>query len=295
MIDLHIHTTYSDGTKNVIEILKQAEALKLDTISITDHESCDAHEELKKIDISKYYSGKIITGIELKTKYTNGTIDILGYGIDCTKMKESLKECYKQASREIIQEKLLKELYEYGKKYNLKLTPMEQLKWDKSREWGSIVFYEEMKSHEENKNKVPEDLWENFTNFNRRYYHSKGKQFYVDTSKYYPTLETITKIIHNAGGLAFVAHIYEYSWMENKIAELKKMIELVDGIECYHSIFSEENIETLTNFCKKHKVLMSGGSDYHGSHKPDIELGIGKGNLQIPNSILDNWNNYISI
>ena len=52
MIDLHLHTTYSDGTKTVKEILKQAEELKLDYISITDHDKCSAYDELKNIDVS---------------------------------------------------------------------------------------------------------------------------------------------------------------------------------------------------------------------------------------------------
>ncbi len=289
MIDLHIHTTYSDGTDNVIEILKKAEELHLNTISITDHESCEAHKELENIDVSKYFSGKIITGIELKTQYSDGIIDVLGYNIECDKIKRSLQECYKDANREVIQEKLLEKLYKYAEKFDLILKPMKELEWDKKKQWGSIVFYDEMKSHEENKSKVPEDLWESFSNFSRRYYHAKGKPFYVNMSKYYPTLDTITKIIHDAGGLAFVAHIYEYAWMEDKIKELKKMIKLVDGIECYHSIFTQENIATLREFCKKNNMLMSGGSDYHGTHKADIDLGVGKGNLKIPNEIVERW------
>ena len=76
MIDIHIHTTYSDGTKNVTEILKQAEELHLDYISITDHDKCSAYEELKNIDISKYYSGKIIKGIEIKCAYKGSTIEV---------------------------------------------------------------------------------------------------------------------------------------------------------------------------------------------------------------------------
>ena len=78
MIDLHIHTTYSDGTKTVKEILKQAEDLKLDYISITDHDKCDAYEELKDINISEFYSGKIIKGIEIKCFYKGSTIEVLG-------------------------------------------------------------------------------------------------------------------------------------------------------------------------------------------------------------------------
>ena len=87
--------------------------------------------------------------------------------------------------------------------------------------------------------------------------------------------------------MAFIAHIYEYAWIGDKIAELKKIIDNydVDGIECYHSIFNLEQIDLVKEFCQSQKLLMSGGSDYHGLHKPGIELGSGKGQLSIPDDI----------
>lgn len=60
MIDLHIHTNNSDGTDTVEELLKKAENLKLEYIAITDHDTCSGYNELKKLDISKLFSGKII-------------------------------------------------------------------------------------------------------------------------------------------------------------------------------------------------------------------------------------------
>ena len=94
MIDLHMHTHYSDGTNSVTEILQKAEELKLEYISITDHNTCEAHEELENIDVSKYYSGKIITGVELNTIVLDIPIEILGYGIDIHKIKGVLKNTY---------------------------------------------------------------------------------------------------------------------------------------------------------------------------------------------------------
>lgn len=60
MIDLHVHTNNSDGTDTVEELLKKAEELKLKYISITDHDTCAGYNELKKLDVSKIFSGKII-------------------------------------------------------------------------------------------------------------------------------------------------------------------------------------------------------------------------------------------
>lgn len=93
MIDLHIHTTYSDGTDSVIEVLRKAEKLGLKAIAITDHENCDAYKEIAKIDVGKYFSGRLLHGIELKARYTDRVIDVLGYNIDCEKMERYLKNC----------------------------------------------------------------------------------------------------------------------------------------------------------------------------------------------------------
>lgn len=68
MIDLHIHTTYSDGADSLIEVLKKAENNNLDYISITDHDNCNAYKELEFLDVKKYYTGKIIPGIEIKVR-----------------------------------------------------------------------------------------------------------------------------------------------------------------------------------------------------------------------------------
>lgn len=292
MIDIHIHSTNSDGTKTVLEILEMAQKLGLNTISFTDHENCNAYDELKNIDVKKYFTGKIIKGIELKSHYKDISMDILGYGINPEKMKEYLEECYKGTSRAEIQEKQLQEFYDIGKKEGLVLRPIEELEWDRNKDWGGVVFYKEVKSHIENKYRVPEDFWEDFKYFRRNHYHIKGDTYYIERGKYYPNIEKIIDIIHKSGGKAFIAHIYEYKEIENKLAELEEIVSKydIDGIECYHSIFSEEESIGLQEFSKKHNLLMSGGSDYHGANKPDIELGIGKGSLNIPDSILDNWN-----
>lgn len=291
MIDLHIHSIYSDGTDNIKDILKQAEALKLNTISITDHENCNVYKEIEELDVKRYFSGKIIPGIELKAQYNGRVIDILGYNIDYKKMNEGLVELFGENGRAEIQIKQLNEFYEYGKKYGLSLAPQNELKWDKKRDWSSIVFYNEIKRYEENRLKLPEDLWEGYNSFKINYYNKKGGMFYIDRAKYYPLMKDILNIIHKSGGLAFVAHVFEYSWMEDKVSELKKIIKEfdIDGVECYYSNFSDSEIKKLVEFCEKNSLLVSGGTDYHGSNRPEIKLGIGRGCLEVPDSIIYNW------
>ena len=94
MIDLHIHTTNSDGSYKPEEILEKCEELGLEYISITDHDTCRSYNDLKKLDISKIYSGKIITGCEITTTYKGRTIEILGYEIDTNIINEWMKRYY---------------------------------------------------------------------------------------------------------------------------------------------------------------------------------------------------------
>ena len=291
MIDLHIHSTKSDGSKTVKEILKDAEIIGLSTISFTDHETCEAYKELEQINIKRYFSGKIITGIELKSQYKDIVLDILGYGIDYKKIEKYICECYKNIKREKIQESQLKEFYRIGIRNNLVMRPIDELVWDKSKDWASLVFYNEIKSHVENKSKVPQDLWNSFKVFKSDYYHIKGNPFYINMAKDYPKIDKIIDIIHKSGGKVFIAHIYQYKEISNKILELEKMVDKydIDGIECYHSIFSDKESEKLLNFSKQHNLLICGGSDYHGINKPSISLGRWKGNLEISEDILKNW------
>lgn len=292
MIDLHIHTTHSDGTKTVTEILKQAEALKLDYISITDHDKCSAYDELKHIDISNYYSGKIIKGIEIKAFYKESTIDILGYNYDYDKMKNWVYEYYKNKDRKIIEKKYFNKLYDVCEKLNLVMTPRNEIIWNPEIEWASTIIYSEIKSHPENRAKLPEDLWnEGPRTFSKKYYCKKDTIWYLDKSEDYPSVKEAVTAIKKCGGLVFLPHIFIYKWMkniENELDELVKNYE-IDGLECYHSDFTEENIKYLNEYCDKNKLFKSGGSDYHGANKPDISLAIGKGNLQIPTDIIRSW------
>ncbi len=294
MIDLHIHTTYSDGTKSVKEILKQAEELKLDYISITDHDKCDAYEELKNVNISEYYSGKIIKGIEIKCFYKGSTIEVLGYGYDYDKMRAWVDKFYADKDRKIIKEKYFNKLYDVCEKLDLTMAKREDIVWNPENDWGGKTIYDEIKKHPENQAKLPEDLWNNgVQTFSKKYYCNKETIWYLDKSEDFPSVKEAVDAIKNADGLVFLPHIFIYKWMKNIEDELDELVENynIDGIECYHSDFSQENINYLNEYCYKNNFFKSGGSDYHGGNKPHISLASGRGNLKIPTDIISNWYN----
>lgn len=290
MIDLHIHSNNSDGSDTVEEILKKAEERSLHYISITDHDNCDAYDVLKKINVSKFYSGNILNGIELKCAYKGRLIDVLGYNYNIRRMKKLLKIYYPEHA--VLQEKYLKHFYIACEKMGLKLTPFEDLKWNKDKDWATILIYKEIKNHPENEEKCPKDMWESLDSFRYNYLYNKETDFYIDKTKDYPSLEECISIIHKAKGKAFIAHMYIYDWAKNKEEFINEIIDNydIDGIECYYTKFSDDQINYVLNLCNEKNLYKSGGSDYHGTNRPGINLGVGYGNLQIPDYIVCDWN-----
>lgn len=291
MIDLHMHTTYSDGTDSLVEVLEKAEKMQLEYVSITDHDNCNSYSELKNIDVKKYYTGKIIPGIEIKCGYKGRLIEILGYKIDTDKMKNWADEFYAHKTKPILQQKYFDLLYDKCLKMDLILNKKEEVEFDNKKDWASVKIYKEIKSHPENEKRVEEDFWQDFNIFSKKYCGNPQNILYIDKTVDYPSVQEAIDAIKNAGGFVFLPHLFIYKWAEN----IEEMIEdllatyKIDGIECYHSEFDNENIEYLKNICKERKYYMSGGSDYHGSNKRGIEMAIGKGNMKIPAEIIQNW------
>lgn len=290
MIDLHIHSNNSDGSDSVEEILKKAQERKLHYISITDHDNCDAYDVLKKVKVKNIYSGKIIKGIELKCAYEGKLIDVLGYDYNVKKMKKLLKKFYPEHS--VLQEKYLKHFYQACEKMELKLTPYENLEWNKNKDWATILIYNEIKKYPENQSKCPKDMWESLDAFRYNYLYNPETEFYIDKSKDYPSLQQCISIIHGAKGKAFLAHVFIYDWAIDKEEFINYLISnyKFDGIECYYTKFASWQNEYVLEVCRVNNLYMSGGSDYHGTNKPGIELGLGFGNLQIPDYIIADWN-----
>lgn len=291
MIDLHIHTNNSDGSESVVEVLKRAEKQKLSYISITDHESVNGYVELREINVKDYYSGKIIPGVELKNYYKDRVIDILAYNIDIDKFNDYLDKTYKEKTHRVLETKNLKHFYKQAKGYNLILDPIDTIQWDPDKDWGSVVFYNELKRHPENEAKVPKDLWEDFSNFKKDYVYNRNNMFFLDKKDDYPSPAKTVEEVHIAGGVAFLAHVHEYKWVDNKIEYIKQLIKdsNLDGIECYYSNFTADQTKELLEFCKKSNLYISGGTDFHGTKRPSVELGVGKGNLKIPEEIINDW------
>ena len=293
MIDMHMHTTYSDGADSLIEVLKKAESLKLEYISITDHDTCEGYKELAKLDVKKYFSGQIINGVEIKCAHKKRLIEILGYKVDPKVINNFMEEFHKTKSKEILQQKYFDILHERCKDMGLVMSKKEDIEFNPKTDWASIKIYNDIKAHEENKLKVPDDFWSEFNIFSKKYCGDVNYPLYIDKSEDYLQLDEAIKLVKDAGGLVFLPHIFIYKWAEDKKKLLDDIVAEydIDGIECMHSEFSQDDIDYLLEYTQKNNFYRSGGSDYHGKNKVGIEMAVGKGNLKIESYLIQDWVN----
>jgi len=287
MIDLHLHTTHSDGTDTVEMLLENAEKNNLEIISITDHDTIEAYYELENHpEIRNKFSGEIIIGSEIKCIFDNVNIEILAYGMDYHKIdikKENLQE---------VQSDILKHFISVGKKIGLKVD--NSIKIDISnpnKMYAAWVFYDNIIKYNENEEIIKKYAPIDRVSFYREHQGNINSPFYYDTSKYIDDCQTVINKIHNAGGLAFLAHGLIYPF-KDKRKSVEKIINTtnLDGLECIHSLFDKDGMKYMTNLCQKNNKYMSGGSDYHAKNKPTVFMGTGiNNNILVEKELIKDW------
>lgn len=292
MIDMHIHTTYSDGDKSLEYVLKKCEEKKLEVISITDHNTCLQYNDKLLIN-NTIFKGKIIVGAELMASLSNGKrIELLAYNI---KHPEIINEWNKKYFSEDVlrteQENAKKILLEACDKNGI-IYDISNIKTDISAtDYITVYIIQEILRHKENYEKLGE-LSESVSVFIRKGLMNPESDYCtLNASVDKPSYEDVVNLIHKAGALAFLAHPFEYRYDDTLsfIDELRKKAEL-DGIECFHpSAESENKIEVLLEYARANNLYVSGGSDYHGDKKPNIEIGVGTGTLNISKKYIDEW------
>lgn len=287
MIDIHSHTIYSDGSSSVEELLNEAEKLNLSLLSITDHNTIQAHFELQNSNIRDKFKGKIISGIEITTTYKGETIEVLGYGFNLEMMQQFLND-----NVLTFEEKQLKE-YELIKNRYKDIGVIfdeNNIKFNPKIESCRPAFAIEIKKYPENyKFFLNQESINTASGFTRNEVYNPKSPLYVDESSLFPSLDLAIEMIHNSGGLAFLAHTFAYSPnIANELLNIINDYEL-DGLECFYTTFTREQSDYLVDVCKNRGMYMSGGSDFHGTRKINHNLGTGHGNLHIDESIVDNW------
>lgn len=270
LIDMHIHTTFSDGEYAPDETIQKAINNNIGIMAITDHDNI---EGIKRVDKTLYPEIEIINGIELSAKVRKGTMHILGYGIDLKNpdLNNKIIELRKNSLRAV-------------------KAIVEQIKHD-----YNIVFsnedIEELYNKTEYKNIGRPDVAKLCIKYGYtktspeafRKYLGPAHEKTREKSKGIQYEECID-LIRKSGGIPVLAHpvTLDMNYVEF-IDTLKHMIEVgLGGLEVYHSLHDEFDTNYYLNVAKEYNLLISGGSDYHGPIvKPGLKLGTGYGNLKI--------------
>lgn len=266
MIDLHTHTKYSDGQQSVADLLQKAEKQGLEFLSITDHDTVDAYEELKNPKIRNLFSGTIIKGIEIYFTHDETQNELLGYGIDINKMSKVFTAEFKFNNESAT----MKGMHKTYKELGFKLSDIdEMIKNLRDKNIGRVQILNEL-NNDENlayarkkfgiKNAQEFRVWrlKNTISLKGEYCYQRPKS---------PDMKTASNIIRNAGGLVFMAHIFRAGDKAIEMLDYARKNKLIDGVEVYYqdysAPFTKEQVEFLEQYAKEHNLLICGGSDCH--------------------------------
>ena len=272
-IDLHTHSTYSDGTFSVEELIGRAHEKGLAAIALTDHDTVDGVDEAIEYAASKYPDLEVIPGVELSTEGEGREVHIVGLYIDNhdDEFVSGLKDFID--SRTVRNKKMCKKLTE---------------------EAGIPISYEEL-TKEFPDTVITRAHYAKFM-VDRGYVNSRAEVFdrYIgDHCPYYVGREKITpedaiRSILKAKGVPVFAHPILCRFGDDRLdAFVGKLKEAgLVGIEAIYSTYELRDERQIKELAKKYDLLVSGGSDFHGANKPDIDLGTGCGKLFVPEDLL---------
>ena len=280
MIDLQIHSTFSDGSLTPTELVKEAKAKGLSAIALTDHDTIDGLPEFmaagKKDGVITVPGVEISVDIKLPN---HGHMHILGLFINPYDKDLKSKLEFLRTERNKRAEKIIQKLNDLGLKVTLEELLAEAGEGSIGRPHIAKIML---------RRGFVSTIQEAFN-----LYLGKGKPAYVDKVKFGE--EEAIKMIKNANGLTILAHphLMKYDSLQEtqeKILALKTYG--LDGLETYYSTMTEEYSQALVKFAQENQLVISGGSDYHGNNKDGIFMGIVDGQRNIPDSVYHNLKKY---
>ena len=271
-IDLHVHSTASDGTVSPADLVAMAAALPLCAFALTDHDTTDGIDKARKAALSVPGAPEVIPGIELSTDFFGTDIHIVGLDLS-----------YQDPAFQSFLASLRQNRLEKNQ------TMIDRMKHD-----GIPISYEQMTSA------FGEQVWTR-AHF-ARYLLSLGlvssipeafDRYIGDHCPYYVAGKKISSseavsVIRRFGGIPVLAHPLQYHFNDTKLRTLihdLKSAGLI-GMEVYYSSYTLPQEQYLCLLAEEFSLPPGGGSDFHGDNKPEIHLGTGTGTLAIPPEIL---------
>ena len=271
MIDLHTHSTVSDGSDHPGEVAELAAAAGCRAFALTDHDRFDGIPEARKR--AAELGIEVVPGCEISCEWEGGTFHLLTYFVE-------------QGSDPLAS--LLTDLQEARDDRNPVMV-------DRLRDLGLPITMEEVQAESGGsglgrphmaavlvRNGAVGSVQEAFDR-----YLAKGQPGYVDKRKL--TVAEAVAAGRASGGVPVVAHPLSLNLtpadLDRSLGELAELG--LGGVECIYGRYSPEERQGLADLARRHGLVVTGGSDHHGRYKPDLHVGVGRGDLQVPDSALD--------
>jgi len=276
IIDLHMHSTCSDGTFTPTELVREAKASGLTHMALTDHDTvggvAEAREEALRQGIA------FLSGLEISAECQPGTLHILGYGVDETSPPLLERLTAVQRWRDERNPKIVEKLGQLG--VALTLPEVE------AASGGGLVGRPHFAKVLVDKGYVATRQ----EAFDR--YLAKGRPAYVDKARLSP--EESIALIRAAGGVAVLAHPLQLQTPDEATLDaiLRALVEAgLQGLECHYRNHTPEDTRRFLALAKRYGLLVTGGSDFHGTNRPGIRLGVGEGELKVPGECWESLTN----
>lgn len=267
-IDLHTHSTFSDGTFTPLQLVKYAEEKGLKAFALTDHDTTEGVKEAKSIETNV----EVISGVEISTRYDKKEIHIVGLYVNENDADLNKQLKYYREKRVTRNFEILEKLNSLG--VNITIDDV------KESCTGDVISRAHIA-----KALVSKGFVGSYTEAFDRYL-GDNKCAYVprETLNYEESMELITK----AGGVPVLAHPLLYKMsdtnLENMMVKLRQ--KGLKAVEVYYSTHSNSDTQHIMAMANRVGLIYSGGSDFHGATKPKIDMGTGMGKLAVPYEIL---------
>ena len=270
MIDLHCHSTFSDGSLTPEQLIEEAAKIGLAALALTDHDTTAGLPRF--LAAAAVTAVRAVPGVELSVDCSSGVMHMLGYWMDVANPELVRQMAWIRDGREMRNQAMLEKLNALG----FAMTWAEVQGFAGEDVVGRPHFAQVMlqKGYAKDKNEAF-DKWL-----------GDGKPGYADRPRL--TAEVAVALIRQAGGVAVLAHPYSLHVGKDAMASL--LIELaaagLAGVECYYSEHSADLTKEYLAMARQANLVPTGGSDFHGEVSPGIHLGVGFGGLCVPDEVL---------
>lgn len=283
-IDLHVHSTASDGSYTPSELVHYAIKKGLTAFALTDHDTTSGIDEaVREAELINSTTAsddmspdiiKVIPGIELSAEYKDRDIHILGLNIDYNNKEFQEKIEFFRNIRAQRNVKMINLLNMQG--FKITTEQLEKRFKDAVITRAHFAIFLVEQGYLENKDVA----------FKK--YLNPGCPCYVPRTRI--NVADAVSLIRQANGKSVLAHPLLYNLSESELDSLVALLKKngLNGIEAIYSSNKWNDESRMKQLAKKYDLFISGGSDFHGLAKPTLDLGTGYGNLRIPEILLEN-------